>query len=121
MLNEQELITTHSGSRIQPGLKNKLNEITFALGKAQLQLDRAEPALRSARERAKSIRKIDATINRKVHPNAVIVSGGFRYRITTEMKGPLRITANKRGQLEYQQGDGKPKLLSGETNLKSAA
>lgn len=121
LLNEQEIITAHSGSRIQPGLQSKLNEISRAMGRLQLQLDRAEPALKSARERAESIRTIDVTIKRMVHPNALIVCGGYHYRITNEIKGPLRVTPNKRGQLEYQQGDAKPKLLSSESNLKSAA
>ena len=121
LLNEHEMITANSGSRIAPTHQAKLDEINMAMGKIQLQLDRAEPSLERVRERAEAIRKIDVKINRKLHPNALLVCGGYHYRITNEIKGPIRITANKRGQLEYQQGESKPQLLSTESELRTAA
>lgn len=121
LLDEQEMITANSGSRIAPTHQSKLDDINVLMGKIQLQLDRAEPSLESVRERAESIRKIDLKINRKLHPNALLVCGGYHYKITNEIKGPIRITANKRGQLEYQQGESKPQLLSTESELRTAA
>lgn len=121
LIGEQEMITANSGARIAPTHQAKLNEINVAMGKIQLQLDRAEPSLQSVLERAESTRKIDIKINRRLHPNALLVCGGYHYRITNEIKGPIRITANKRGQLEYQQGESKPQLLSTESELRTAA
>lgn len=121
LLNEQEMITANSGSRIAPSHQAKLDEIEVAMGKLQLQLDRAEPSLECIQERAESLRKIDIRINRKLHPNAVLISGDYRYRISNELKGPIHITANKRGQLQYQHGEEKPRLLSTEAELRTAA
>jgi hypothetical protein len=121
LFEEQELITAHSGARLAPTHQTKLNHIMLKMGQLQLQLDRAEPSLKQARERAESIRKIDVQVDRLVYPNVVLVCGEHRYRITNEIKGPVRITANKRGQLEIQQGDGPATLLSEEAELKAAA
>lgn len=121
LLDEQEMITANSGTRIAPTHQAKLNEIGRSMGQLQLHLDRAEPSLERVRERAESLRKIDLKINRRLHPNATIVSGGYRYRITNEIKGPIHITSNKRGQLEYRQEESKPVLLSTEADLKSVA
>lgn len=121
LIDEQEMITANSGSRIAPSHQTKLDELQTALGKLQLQLDRAEPALEQIQERADTLRKIDIKINRKLHPNVVLITGDYRYRISNEIKGPIHITANKRGQLQYQQGENKPRLLSTEAELRTAA
>ncbi|MEM9347338.1 MAG: FapA family protein [Planctomycetota bacterium] len=121
LLDEQEMITSNSGARIAPTLQANLEEISRSMGKLQLQLDRAEPSLERVRGRADMLRQIDVKINRRLHPNALIVCGGYRYRITNEIKGPIHITANKRGQLEYQRGEDKPVLLSTESELRTAA
>lgn len=121
LLSEQEMITANSGSRIAPSHQAKLADISKKMGKLQLQLDRAEPSLEKINEHAESIRKIDVTIHRKLHPKALIVSNGYHYQIKNEIKGPIRITSNKRGQLEYQFGENKPSLLSTESDLRTAA
>lgn len=121
LLTEQEMITANSGARIAPTHQAKLSQIQSAMGKLQIQLDRAEPSLEQVRERAESNRKIDLLIHRKLHPNALIVFGVYHYRVTNEIKGPVRITVNKRGQLEYTQGDSAPRLLSSECELRAAA
>ncbi len=121
LLQEQEMITANSGSRIAPMHQTKIDQINLKMGNLQLQLDRAEPSLEKVRERAESKRKIDLRINRKMHPNALIICGGYHYRVTSEIKGPVHITVNKRGQLEYKQGESAPKLLSTESELRSAA
>ena len=121
LLTEQEMITANSGTRIAPSHQAKLDEIGLAMGKLQIQLDRAEPSLEKVRERAESIRKVDLLIHRKLHPNALIVFGVYRYRVTNEIKGPVRITVNQRGQLEYTQGEDAPRLLSSECELRAAA
>lgn len=121
LLEEQEMITANSGAKIAPMHQAKLREITRDMGKLQLQLDRAEPSLERILERAESIRKIDIKIGRQLHPNALIILGGYRYRLTEDIKGPVQITANKRGQLEYTQGESKPQLLSAHCELRTAA
>ncbi|MBX2853255.1 MAG: FapA family protein [Phycisphaeraceae bacterium] len=121
LLGEQEMITANSGARIAPSHQEKLDGIMLKMGRLQLQLDRAEPSLERIRERAESIRQIDVLVDRKVHPNAMLVCGEYRYRVMNEIKGPARITANKRGQLEYRQGSGQSRLLSEEAELKIAA
>jgi hypothetical protein len=121
LLSEQEMITANSGARIAPSHQAKLDQITEKMGKLQLQLDRAEPSLEKIREHAESIRKIDVTILRKLHPKALIVSNGYYYQIKNEIKGPIRITCNHRGQLEYQFSDDRPQLLSSESDLRTAA
>ncbi|MFK7788385.1 MAG: DUF342 domain-containing protein [Phycisphaeraceae bacterium] len=121
LLEEQEMITANSGARIAPTHQAKLDQIRQKMGQLQIQLDRAEPSLQSVCERAESIRTIDLKINRVVHPNALIICGDYKYRVLNEIKGPVRITANKRGQLEVQQGDTAPKLLSTESELRTAA
>jgi len=121
LLTEQEMITANSGTRIAPTHQAKLDQINIAMGRLQLQLDRAEPALKQVRERGESIRKIDLLINRKLHPNALIIFGTYHYRITNEIKGPAHITVNQRGQLEVKQGESAPKLLSTESELRAAA
>jgi len=121
LLSEQEMITANSGSRIAPSHQAKLDEISEKMGKLQLQLDRAEPSLEKIQAHAESIRKIDVKILRKLHPKALIVSNGYHYQIKNEIKGPIRITSNKRGQLEYQYNEDKPQLLSSESDLRTAA
>ncbi|MEO0475913.1 MAG: hypothetical protein AAF085_08095, partial [Planctomycetota bacterium] len=121
LLQEQELITGNSGARVAPSHEAKLREIAREMGRLQLQLDRAEPSLKKITERAEATRKIDVFIHRRIHPNALLVCGLNRYCILNEIKGPVRITANTRGQLEYRQGEGTPRLLSEEAEFKSAA
>lgn len=121
LLSEQEMITANSGSRMAPSHKAQLAEINRSMALLQLQLDRAEPSLEKLTEHAESIRTIDVNVLRKVHPNALIICKGYHYRVTNEIKGPVKITSNKRGQLEYQQGESKPKLLSAESELRTAA
>ena len=121
LLSEQEMITANSGSRMAPSHKAQLAEINRSMALLQLQLDRAEPSLEKLNEHAESIRTIDVNVLRKVHPNALIICKGYHYRVTNEIKGPVKITSNKRGQLEYQQGESKPKLLSAESELRTAA
>lgn len=121
LLAEEEMITANSGARIAPSHQAKLDEIRKTMGSLQIQLDRAEPALQAVRERAEEKRQIDLLVHRKVHPNALIICGGYHYRITNEIKGPVRIMANKRGQLEIREGDSKPRLLSTEAELRTAA
>jgi hypothetical protein len=121
LLSEQETITANSGSRIAPSHQKKLDEITRAMGALQLQLDRAEPSLERAVERADSSRTIDVTIHKTLHPNAVLHYGSYHYRITETISGPLRITVNTRGQLEFSQNDSPRKLLSKASELRTAA
>ena len=121
LFEEYKLITAHSGKRIAPTHQAKLNDIKLKMGRIQMRLDRAEPALQQARVRAESIRKVDVQIDRKVYPNAVLIFSGNHYRVRHEIKGPIRITVNQRGQLTYRQGDGPETLLSEEAEYKPAA
>jgi len=121
LLDEQEMITSNSGANITPTHQARLNTITYEIAQVQKLLDRSEPSLQRARERAEELRTVDVNIKRKLHPNAVLVCGEYSYRVLNELKGPLHITANKRGQLEYQQGESKPVMLSSEADLRCAA
>ena len=121
LLDEQEHITSNSGTNRGPTNQSQLCSLMRQLAEVQQHLDRAEPALQRIQVRAEVLRKIDVTIKRKLHPNALLVYGDFYYRIRDEIKGPVRITANKRGQLQYQRNDEAPVLLSTEADLQDAA
>lgn len=121
LLDEHERLASSSGPDTAQSQQAQLNQITYQIADVQKHLDRAEPSLKRARERAEDLRTVDVFVKRKLHPNAVLICGEFTYRMTDEIKGPLRITVNKRGQLEYQQGENKPVLLSTEADLRGAA
>lgn len=121
LLDEKEMITANSGANIAPTHQARLNEITYEIASVQKHLDRAEPSLQRVRDRAEEMRTVDVNVKRKLHPNAVLVCGEFSYRIKNELRGPLQITVNKRGQLEYQLGENKPVMLSKEADLRGAA
>ena len=121
LLEQQEMLAAQIENRSPQANPAKLRKAERAMGRLQLQLDRAEPSLKKITERAEEIRTIDVLINRRIHPNALLVCGQHGYCVRNLIKGPVRITANRRGQLEYQQGDGKPRLLSEESEFKSAA
>ncbi|MGB0766408.1 MAG: DUF342 domain-containing protein [Phycisphaeraceae bacterium] len=121
LLDEKDAVTARSASTTAALLQAELNPITFKIAEVQQHLDRAEPALEALRKKADERRVVDVQINRKLHPNAVLVCNGFRYRVMNEIRGPVRITLNKRGQLEYQRGESKPELLSAECELRGAA
>ena len=121
LLEQQEMLAAQIENRNPQANPAKLRKTEREMGRIQLQLDRAEPSLKKITERAEEMRTIDVLINRRIHPNALLISGQHGYCIRNLIKGPVRITANRRGQLEYQQGESKPKLLSEESDFKSAA
>lgn len=121
LVEEQETIEKASGARTTGAHKERLCELMYRIAEVQTHLDRAEPSLERTREKADTMRTVEVNVQKTIHPNAVLVCNGLRYRIKNPLKGPLRIFMDGRGKLQLQYDGGKPSMLAKEADLGEAA
>lgn len=121
LLNEHETIEQTSGKRVTNVHKERLCELMYEIAAVQAHLDRAEPSMRRACEKAESMRSVDVRVNKQVHPNTVLVCSGLSYRIRSGMKGPLRIFLDDKGQLKVERDGGGGAMLARQADLSQAA
>jgi len=121
LLEEQETIESASGPRVTSTHKERLCELMYEIAEVQTHLDRAEPSMQRAREKADAMRCVDVRVQKKVHPNTALVCGGLQYRIKSEMKGPLRIAMDDQGRLKFERDGGGSQMLASSADLTQAA
>jgi len=121
LVDEQELIQKSSGARVTNAHKERLCELMYEIAEVQTHLDRAEPSIESAKEKAEGMRAAEIYVGKKVHPNTVLICSGLRYRIKNELRGPLRIFLDGKGQLQVQYDGAPPAMLARQAELGEAA
>lgn len=121
LIDEQELIETTSGGRVMASHKERLCELMYEIADVQTQLDRAEPSLEKVNQRAEAMRKVQVQVEKRVFANTVLIGGGLRYRIKSELQGPLRITMDPKGQLQIDRSGAGPTMLARSADLSEAA
>lgn len=121
LLEKKTTIEKLSGPNVVSTNKERLCELMYEIDAIQRQLDSASPALEKTRDKANSMRKVDVHVIRKVHPNTEIICAGMRYRIGDELKGPLRITMDRKERLLVEREDRPPTPLANDADLTTAA
>lgn len=121
LLDEKEMIEQASGGTVAPANKERVCELLCEIAEVQKYLDRAEPSLAQARERAEELREVDVYVDKQVHPNTELVCSGMRYRVQEALRGPLRITMDRRGRLNVEREGQRPVPLAQQADLTSAA
>lgn len=121
LLEEKELIERASGKNVVASHKERLCELMFEIAEVQSLLDRAEPSLESALNKAESMRSVDIRVHKRVYPNTIIDFGGLCYRIRDEISGPVRITRDGKGHLQIEKDGADPTLLARKSELSEAA
>ena len=121
LVSEQEMIQKTTGNRTTATHKERLCELMYEIAEVQTQLDRAEPSFEKVTEKADSMRSVDVRVQKKVHPNTVLICSGMKYRVKNELKGPLRIYQDLKGRLQYEREGDQPQMLSKASDLAEAA
>jgi len=121
LVDEQELIQKAAGSKPMAQHKERLCELMYEIAEAQTQLDRAEPTLARVREKADQMRTVDVTVNKVLYPEVVFVCGGMRYKIKSQLPGPLQIKADSKGRLMIEHRGHDATMLSRNAELSEAA
>lgn len=121
LLDEQDMINKTSGSRVAAGQKERLCELMYEIAEAQGHLDRCEPSVEQAKVKAEAMRSFDVRVSKRVHPNTVLICAGLSYRIKNELRGPLRITLNSKGQLMLEREGDDAAMLAKQSDLGEAA
>jgi len=121
LADERELLQKAAGSKPMAEHKERLCELMYEIAEVQTQLDRAEPTLAHVRERADRMRTVDVTVNKLLFPEVVFVCDGMRYKIKSQLPGPLRIKADDKRRLVIELRGHDAAMLSRSAEISEAA
>lgn len=101
--------------------KERQCELMFELAETQTALNKARNASDALAQYISENRIVDVRITRKLFHGVRFRMGDLVYRITDEVKGPLRIELTRRNELRYRIGDGTPKPLNEIADIQTTA
>jgi len=110
---EQDLISKMSKKgRMTATDRERQTEIMYELSNASTALDKARRTLESISQEVDKRRTVDVTIQRRVNCGVLFVFGDRRYKITSDLKGPVTIGLQGGKDLAYRQGESPSHPLS---------
>lgn len=122
LLADQAQLTNLVGKkRATAADKERQTELSFEISNAQTLLGKARPTLAKLEERIAQQRTVDVTVERKLFPGVVLAVGDDRYRISKEVRGPMRITRDERGDIVVSTGTDQPRQLLQIASVQMAA
>ena len=104
-----------------PTEKERQCELMFELAETQAALHKARTASDALAQHISEHRVVDVRIERKLFPGVRFRVGDVVYRISDEIKGPMRIELTNHNELRYRIGDGSPKPMSEIADIQTTA
>lgn len=101
--------------------KERQCELMFELGEMQTALNKTRVASDALAQRIAAKRVVDVRVDRKLFHGVRICMGDVVYRITDEVKGPLRVELANGNELRYRIGEGSPKPLGEIADIQTTA
>jgi uncharacterized protein len=101
--------------------KERQCELMFEIAETQTALHKARAASDALAQHISAKRVVDVRVTRKLFHGVRFRMGDVVYRITDEIKGPLRIELSGRNELRYRVGDGNPKPLNEIADIQTTA
>lgn len=84
--------------------RERQTELSFELHSVDAQRTKCRGSHRELAERIKSVRTVDVSIEKMLYAGVRIAVGTQVFRINKDVKGPLRILLDRRGELVYRVG-----------------
>jgi uncharacterized protein len=113
LTGEQDMINKLSvKGRMTATDKERQTEIMFELSNVNTALGKVQRTLDCLNREIDSRRTVDVTVNKKMNCGSLFVLGEKRYKITSELGGPVAIFLDDRKELACRQGDAAPRPLS---------
>ncbi len=112
LLEEQKTLNKLAqANRMTAPDKERQTEIMFEMDELNNVLAKAEPSYQSLLQRINEQRTIDVTVHRKLFGGAMFTLGEQRFKMHTELRGPVRIV-KKAGTLYYERSGADAIMLS---------
>lgn len=121
LATERARIDKQLSKNADTSLVQRGQALAHELAWVQRQLERIEVVINSLSDRIDGHGGIDLYIQKRLYPNTILSCGRFRYRITSELSGPLHITRDKRGRLMIEVSGKPATLINQYAELLSAA
>lgn len=84
--------------------RERQTELSFELHSVDAQRTKCRASHRELAERIRSVRTVDVSIEKMLYAGVRIAIGAQVFRINKDVKGPLRILLDRRGELVYRVG-----------------
>lgn len=118
---DQTQLKEHTKRRATASDKERETELIFEIMTSQEHLTNAQTAMQALRDRIQNDRKVDLTVDRKIHGGVVICVGQRCFTLQNEVKGPIRIFESARGDVLFKAGEAEPRPLAQIADLSARA
>ncbi len=111
----------HTKRRATAADKERETELIFEIMTGQEHLTRARCALEALQQRIRDYRKVDLTVDRKIHSGVILSVGDRSFTLQDEIRGPVRVFETGRGEVVFKVGEAEPRPLAQIADLSSRA
>ncbi|MFU8828334.1 MAG: FapA family protein [Phycisphaerales bacterium] len=85
--------------------RERQTELSFELHNVKSQRAKCEASLRDLTARIQAIRTVDVSIEKMLYAGVRLAIGNQIFRINKDIKGPMRILLDRKGEIVYRVGD----------------
>jgi len=101
-LGEEQRVLAMGGTRLSTEEKERQTEIMFELATSSDALAKAARAQDTLSKTIEAKRTVDVNVERVLHAGTILSFNDRAYRVHTDIKGPLRIQRDRRGEVTVE-------------------
>lgn len=116
---DAEMKLMKKGARMSNADKERQTELTYEHQTVATKLAQAVAVGDVLANRVREMRTVDLTVSRKLFAGVILTVGEQSFKITSDVKGPVKVTLSPTGEVVYRRGDsdGGPLITIAELKL----